>query len=158
MEYKKGIEFINIILVSVVAGLFFYFKNYYKVEGVVFNCVYPNWQNKINEPIINHIGKVLRNPFFYPVKDVNVKMIKVDNEIKQVAKEANPPLVYKGMMLWGDEKVAIFYIQKEKKTKFVKLGEFVNGYKVLDISEDEVVLSKEGGLSIVTLKIGGVRD
>ncbi len=103
-----------------------------------------------------------RNPFFYPAPEVSVSL-KVASEqgnsqTKSLSGNVPTNMVYKGMMIWGEDKIAIIFSPVDKKTRFVKLGEFVRGYKVLDITEDMVVLSKEGGLSITTLKLGGVSE
>ncbi len=127
----------------------------YPLPRIDFNCSYI----PITVPQLVVSDKIysvpLRNPFFVPIKEVEVGVEKVDVETKKTAQEAQGLFVYKGMMDWGGDKVAIIYVIESKKTKFLKLGDFVEGYKVLDITEDTVVLSKEGGLSLITLKVGG---
>ncbi len=144
-----------LVFVGVVFGLIAMSKH--TLPSVDFNCSYM----PLNISLLVATDKVYqlphRNPFFIPIKEVEVDMEKVDVETKKTAQEAQGLFVYKGMMDWSGDKVAIIYIVESKKTRFLKLGDFVEGYKVLDITEDTVVLSKEGGLSLITLKVGGFK-
>ncbi len=121
---------------------------------VEFNCAYEPGEYSLPrlDEALFRLPK--REPFFPPALEVNVSMA-VDEEVKQVHKQASLPFSYKGMMIWGEEKIAIIYSSEDKKDHFLKLGEFIGGYKLLDITEDAVVLSKKGGLSLITLKKAG---
>ena len=121
---------------------------------VEFNCAY-----ELSEYALPRLDESLfqlpkREPFFPPALEVSVSMA-VEEEVKRVHKQASLPFSYKGMMVWGEEKIAIIYSSEDKRDHFLKLGEFIGGYKLLDITEDAVVLSKKGGLSLITLKKAG---
>ncbi len=97
--------------------------------------------------------EVSKDIFFPEKKKVEVKAVE---QAKRAKKTDGPSIVYKGVMVWDGKKVGIFYDANRKKTLFLKEGEFIKDYKILDITAEEVVLSKKGGLSVVTLKIGGL--
>ncbi len=99
-----------------------------------------------------------RNPFFYPRPDISVALNVASNKTEVTKQNPKADIIYKGMVIWGEDKIAIVFLPKEKKTQFVKLGDFIEGYKILDITEDTVVLSKQEGLSIITLKLGGLSE
>ena len=154
MRIYKMSQIVNLFLFVSLIGVFGYISKY-RIPSFDFSCEYHMFRLEPFAIPLDTYNPPSRNPFFIPLKEVKVSVEKVDESTKKVAQEATGLFVYKGMMDWGDEKVAIIYVLEDKKTKFLKLGDFVKGYKVLDITEDAVVLSKEGGLSLITLKIGG---
>ncbi len=159
MTIERGM--INIIIgltavvsVSVVGTA--YYSSRLALPSLRLTCRFPKLiSNEINmNPDLYRLPK--RNPFFYPRAEVSVALNVVSDTSEVSAQErSNGDIVYKGMVIWGEDKIAIFFLPRDKKTRFVKLGDFIEGYKVLDIREDTVVLSKQEGLSIMTLKIGG---
>ncbi len=126
-------------------------------KDLVFSCKFPKREIEFPHPQKDLYSLPERDPFFYPSVRVEVDLT-VEQKGTTQETSVTSPFVYKGMVKWGEELVAILYVKKDKKTKFVKLGEFVDGYKVLDITEDTVVLSKKGGLSLITLNLGGLRE
>lgn len=52
-----------------------------------------------------------------------------------------PQFIYKGRILMGTKQRAILEEAKSQKTYFLQVGQEVAGFKVLDISETQVVLS-----------------
>lgn len=133
-----------------------YYSSHLLLPSLELSCHFPNLLgNKLEmKPDLYRVPE--RNPFFYPQPDVSVALNVASDKSKVTAQGPKTSIIYKGMVIWGEDKIAIVFLPEEKKTRFVKLGDFIEGYKILDITEDTVVLSKQEGLSIITLKIGGV--
>ena len=55
--------------------------------------------------------------------------------------EPEPAFVYKGQILMGQRQRAILEDATTKKTYFLEVGQDVAGFKVLDMTEEQVVLS-----------------
>ena len=158
MAKYKILAVFNILVFAIICALLIRALGQ-PLPEIKFNCTYA--LENIPHIVVSdriYFANRLRNPFFIPIKEVKVGLERVDAGMKKTVQETQGLFIYKGMMDWGGEKVAIIYVLEAKKTKFLKLGDFVKGYKVLDITEDEVVLSKEAGLSLITLKIGGVNE
>ena len=64
-----------------------------------------------------------------------------------------PAFIYKGRVLLGSVKRAILEDAVAKKTYFLQIGQEVAGFKVLDISETQVVLSPPGSKEPFTLSL-----
>ncbi len=126
----------------------------YNISEVQTNCIIDkDIENfSINGDEIRSLT-IKRDIFFTNKKEVKVKPVLEKTVKKNID---GPTITFKGIMNWDGQIVGIFYDAEKKKTLFLKPGEFIKDYKILDITSDEVVLSKKGGLSVVTLKIGGL--
>ena len=66
---------------------------------------------------------------------------------------ALPQFVYKGRITMGAGQRAVIEEIVTKKTYFLQIGQEVAGFKVLDISETQVVLSQPGIQESLTLRL-----
>lgn len=71
-------------------------------------------------------------------------------------KVPEPPkakLIYKGRVVLGNRQRAILEDETTRKTHFLEIGQIVSGFKLLDIAEDQVIVSEEstGQSTILTL-------
>ena len=63
--------------------------------------------------------------------------------------EQTPLFLYKGKIASGSRSVVLIEQTRSGETLMVSQGEQVDGYKVLDISDTKVILSKKGAEDIV---------
>lgn len=57
-------------------------------------------------------------------------------------------LLFRGRVILGQRQVAVIEVESSHETLFVGLGQDVEGFKVIDIAEERVVLSKSPGQQV----------
>ena len=89
-----------------------------------------------------------RSPFFR-VKPGRTTEGKLIPEVVPAVEEMTPLFLYKGKIVAEDRLVIIIEQTRSGETFMVSQGESIDGYKVLDITDTEVILSKIGEEDIV---------
>ncbi|MBL7085130.1 MAG: hypothetical protein ISS43_03355 [Candidatus Omnitrophica bacterium] len=92
-------------------------------------------------------GMLKRSPFF-KVQPKRARATKTRPEVLPV-EEMAPVFVYKGKIAAGNRLVVIIEQTRSGETFMVAEGEGLDGHKVLDITDTEVILSKKGEENIV---------
>jgi len=98
-------------------------------------------------------GMLKRSPFF-KVQPRRAKAASGET-IAVPVEEMTPTFLYKGKISAGNRLVVIIEQTRSGETLMVSRGESVDGYKVLDITDIEVILSKKGEENIVLNTIVG---
>lgn len=92
-------------------------------------------------------GMLKRSPFF-KVRPKVARQAKGEIEPLTV-EERTPRFIYKGKIVAAARLVVIIKQTRSGETFMVSKGENLNGYKVLDITDAEVILSKKGEEHII---------
>lgn len=90
---------------------------------------------------------VKRSPFF-KAQPKQTKVAERKVEVLPV-EEKTPKFLYKGKIVAGNRLVVIIEQPRSGEVFMVSKGESLDGYKVLDIADTEVILSKTGEENIV---------
>lgn len=100
-------------------------------------------------------GMLKRSPF----SKVKLKQPKPTQAKRAVlpVEESTPEFLYKGKIVAGNRLVVIIEETRTGRVSMVSKGDTVDGYKVLDILDTEVILSKKGEENIVLQTIEGPR-
>jgi hypothetical protein len=72
--------------------------------------------------------------------------------------DPQPAFVYKGQILMGQRQRAILEDATTKKTHFLEVGQGVAEFKVLDMTEEQVVLSDEKTQTTLAVTRGGAQS
>ena len=111
--------------------------------------------NKVQDLVAfsHYEGMLKRSPFF----KVQRKQAKASNLKAAVlsVEDSTPVFLYKGKILSGKGMVVIIEQTRTGETLMVAKGENIDGYKVLDITDTGVILSKKGEENIVLKTIEG---
>ena len=106
-------------------------------------------QVKNLEPSSYYEGLLRRSPFFrFAPKQAATKRPK-PKRTEPMGEEITPVFAYKGRISAGSRVVVIIEEVNSGETFMVAKNESVGGYKVLDITDTEVILSKKGEENIV---------
>jgi len=92
-------------------------------------------------------GMLKRSPFFKVVPK-QAKPTQAKPEVVPV-ENSTPRFLYKGKISVGGRLVVIIEQTRSGETFMVSKGESLDGYKVLDIMDTEVILSKKGEENVV---------
>lgn len=92
-------------------------------------------------------GLLKRSPFFR-VRPKRAKASETKIEVSSL-EEMTPVFVYKGRITAGNCLVVIIEQPRSGEVVMVSRGENIDGYKVLDITDTEVILSKKGEENII---------
>jgi len=92
-------------------------------------------------------GMWKRSPFL-KVQPKRAQAAKAESVLLPV-EEKTPVFVYKGKIVTGKRLVVIIEQTRLGETFMVSTGENIDGYKVLDITDTEVILSKKGTEDII---------
>ena len=84
---------------------------------------------------------------------VRIKTVASDSQPAQRPETAPSALSFRGRVVLGGRQVAIIEVVASKETLFVGVGQEVEGFKVIDIDEERVVLSKSSDQQQVTLRL-----
>ena len=107
---------------------------------------------KTSTPELQSVVKA--NPFSSKRREAPVLLPgKVEGAPAAAAKPVPPQFVYKGRITMGAKNRAILEELKSKKTYFLQIGQEVAGFKILDISETQVVLSNPNSQEPLTLSL-----
>jgi len=99
-------------------------------------------------------GMLKRSPFF-KVQPRQAKASTAGTVVLPV-EESTPVFLYKGKIAAGNRLLVIIEQTRSGETFMVAKGEQLNGYKVLDITDTEVILSKKGEENISLKTIEGL--
>ena len=91
---------------------------------------------------------MLKRSLFVKVQPKRAKAASAEAAVMPV-EDKTPTFVYKGKIAAGNRLVVIIEQTRSGETLMVSKGEGVDGYKVLDITNTEVILSKKGEENIV---------
>ncbi len=91
---------------------------------------------------------MLKRSLFLRVQPRRAKAAETKIELLPV-EEATPVFVYKGRIASGNRLVVIIGQTRSGEVIMASIGEYVDGYKVLDITDTEVILSKKGEENII---------
>jgi hypothetical protein len=93
-------------------------------------------------------GMLKRSPFARFESKIG-KAARVEKELPSAVEDQTPQFIYKGRIASGNKLVVIIEQTRSGEVVMVSQGQGVDGYKVLDISDTEVILSKKGEENIV---------
>lgn len=97
------------------------------------------------------------NPFSPQRRAVSAPAAAVEGQSQGVLVPSAPKFLYKGRIDLGKRQRAIVEETTMKKTYFLEVGQDVAGFKVLDIAEDQVVLSDPQTHQEVVISIASKR-
>ena len=96
----------------------------------------------------SHYEGMLKRSLFLKAQPKRAKASSAEVAVALV-EEKTPTFIYKGKIAAGKRLVVIIEQTRSGETLMVAKGEGVDGYKVLDITDTEVILSKKGEENIV---------
>ncbi len=99
-------------------------------------------------PFSYYEGVLKRSPFFRVRRPEPGRKASTITPFAPV-EEAAPKFIYKGRISSGKRLVVIIGQTRSGEVVMVSRGDNVGGYKVLDITDTEVILSKEGEENVV---------
>ena len=99
----------------------------------------------------NLIASILATPGELP--ELNLEDVKLEGKPETKERELTCPFSFQGKITRGEEE--IFFLSKDEKSYSVRIGEVIEGYKLLSREGDALILSKGSNLFTLPLSYRG---